>query len=128
MLPKKIVRIINNAGFNYHTNELFLKSKIIKFHDLVQFKTATIMYKAKNKLLPANIQHLFDTKEDLNYNLRGKNKFSAKYARTKTKTMCVSVVGVKILIILIITLQRLSHYKNLKKCIRVTYSIVIIPR
>ena len=96
LLQKKIVRIINNAGFNDHTNEMFLKSKIIKFHDLVQFKTATIMYKAKNKLLPTNIQHLFDTKEHLNYNLRGKNKFSTKYVRTKAKTMCVSVVGVKI--------------------------------
>ena len=96
MLQKKIVRIINNAGFNDHANELFLTNKMIKFHDLVKFKTATIMYKAKNILLPANIQYLFDTKEHLNYNLRGRNKFSSKYARTKTKIMCVSVVGVKI--------------------------------
>ena len=94
LLQKKTVRIINNAGFNDHTNELFLTSKIIKFQDLVKFKTATVMYKAKNKLPPANIQYLFDTKEHLSYDLRGKNKFAIKYARTKT--MCVSVVGVKI--------------------------------
>ena len=81
------------------------------------------MYNAKNKLLPANIQYLFATKEHLSYNLRGKNKFATKYARTKTKIMCVSVVGVKIWR----TLQMLNHYKNFKKCIRVTYSVVIIP-
>ena len=85
------MRIINNAGFNDHANELFLTNKMIKFHDLVKFKTDTIMYKAKNILLPANIQYLFDTKEHLNYNLRGRNKFSSKYARTKTKNnVCIS--------------------------------------
>ena len=128
LLQKKIVRIINSGGFNDHTNELFLMSKIIKFHDLVKFKTATIMYKAKNKFLPANIQHLFDTKEHLNYNLRGKNKFSTKYARTKTKTMCVSVVGVKIWNNIDNNIAEAESLQKFKKCIRVTYSIVIIPR
>ena len=47
LLQKKIIRIINNAGFNDHTNELFLKGKIIKFHDLVKFKTK---YKTTFKL------------------------------------------------------------------------------
>ena len=118
ILRKKVVRLINNAGFNDHTNELFFECKIIKFLDLVKYKTSIVMYKARNKLLPINIQDLFDNKEKLAYNLRGGNKFLTKHARIKTKSMCVSVIGVKIWNSLessIVSAKSLCHFKKLYK-------------
>ena len=118
ILQKKVVRLINKVGFNDHTNELFFECKIIKFLDLVKFKTAVVMYKARNKLLPINIQELFDSKEKLVYNLRGCNKFLIKHARIKTKSMCVSVIGLKIWNSLessIVSAKSLCHFKKLYK-------------
>ena len=74
LLQKKAIRIINNSGFKDHTHELFLKSRVIKFLGLVKLKTAIVMYKAKNKLLPINIQTLFDSNVNVNYSLRNKKK------------------------------------------------------
>ena len=37
----------------------FFKLKVMKFYDLIEYKTAIIMYKAKNEALPENIQKLF---------------------------------------------------------------------
>ena len=53
------------------------------------------MYKAKNKLLPINIQTLFDSNVNVNYSLRNKKTFFTKHARINVKAMCVSMVGVK---------------------------------
>ena len=57
--PYKKSRIINNVGYLENTNSLFLKSHSLKLSDMVQFKTAQIMFKARNQLLPGNIQKLF---------------------------------------------------------------------
>lgn len=71
ILQKKAIRIIHGAGYRDHTNSLFLQSKLIKFKDMVDFHTAQILFKAKNNLLPENIQTLFTGREG-GYNLRGK--------------------------------------------------------
>ncbi len=69
---------------------LFLKSHTLKFNDLVEFKTAQIVYKAKNKLLPGNIQQLFTDRHGC-YNLRGALNMRQQNARTKLKSMCISI-------------------------------------
>ncbi len=51
-IQKRAIRTINNTGYRDHTNPLFIKSHMLKFMDLVKFKTAQIMYKARNNLLP----------------------------------------------------------------------------
>ena len=73
------------------------------------------MYKARNKLLPVNIQDLFESKEKLVYNLRGCNKFLTKHSRIKTKSICVSEIGVKILNSPesnIVSAKSLCHFKK----------------
>lgn len=54
-----INRTINNAGYTDHTNPLFFKSNTLKFMYLVKFKTAQIMFKARNTLLLNHIQGVF---------------------------------------------------------------------
>ena len=92
-LQKRAIRIINNVGYRDHTNILFLRVNALKFRDLVEFKTAQIMYKAKNKLLPGNIQRLFKEREG-GYNLRWDLNMKQHYARTNIKSMCISICGV----------------------------------
>ncbi len=69
MLQKRAIRVIHKIVHRDHTNSLFLISKKLKFIDLVHFQTAQIMYKAKNHLLPGNIQKNFLNGEE-RYNLR----------------------------------------------------------
>ena len=53
------------------------------------------MFKAKNRVLPGNLQKLFVfTSEDENH--RRRFDFKHQVARTTLKQMCISVVGVKI--------------------------------
>lgn len=53
-LQKRAIQIVNNVGYHEHTNILYLKWNTLKFKDLVDFKTAQIIFEAKNKLLPRN--------------------------------------------------------------------------
>lgn len=49
---RRAIRTTNRAGYREHTNPLFIKSYTLKCMDLVKFKTAQIMYEARNDLLP----------------------------------------------------------------------------
>ncbi len=46
-------------------------SHAFKFRDLMEFKTAQTMFKARNDLIPRNIQKVFTDREG-GYNFRGK--------------------------------------------------------
>lgn len=106
ILQKRALRIIHKTGYRDHTNPLFLKSKILKFTDLVHFLTAQIIYKAINNLLPDNILKMF-SKRERGYNLRGELNLKHPRIRTTLKSFCISVCGVKLW-------NRLS--KDMKQC------------
>ena len=95
ILQKRAIRIINKATYREPSNQLFIKVKALKFKDLVDIKTAQIMYKAHQNILPNNIQILFQ-KKDNHYYFRGNCMFSQPPVRTDTKNHCVSVKGVKL--------------------------------
>ena len=59
----RAIRTVNTAGYCEHSNALFLKSHALKFMDLVEFKTAQIMYKEINNLLPSKIKKKFSDRE-----------------------------------------------------------------
>ena len=94
-LQKRAIRIINKAGYYDHTNLLFLHSRIMKFNDLVEYQVAQIMFKARNKLLPGNIQKLFFDREG-GYNLREQLNFKTLAVRMTLKCHCISIGGVKL--------------------------------
>ena len=84
ILQKRAIRVIHKVGYLDNTHPLFLQSKIMKFTDIVKFQTAQVLYKAKNKKLPNNIQKLFNVRQ-LCYNLRGKLNFDRFKIRTTRK-------------------------------------------
>ena len=67
----------------------------LKLDDLVNYKTALIMFKAKNNLLPSNILKLFIEKRG-NLGTRQMGNFQQVFVRTTLKSMSVSVRGVKL--------------------------------
>ena len=87
--------MVHHAGYLDHTNSLFLKSGILKFRDLVNFKTGLILFKACKKWLPGNIQLMFMVREGT-YNLRGNYNFKLPTIHSTLKSICISVCGVKL--------------------------------
>ena len=59
VLQKRAVRVISKSEYRAHTLPLFSKYKLLKFNDIVQFKTLLFMHKAKEGSLPDNIQLFF---------------------------------------------------------------------
>lgn len=77
---------MHNVWYWESTNNLFLNTQVMKFMDLVQYKTTQMMFKTSNNMLPNNIQNLFRNREG-KYDLRGQ-------CNLKIKSMCITVCGV----------------------------------
>ena len=58
VLEKRVVRLCCGARRLDHTNPLFKQLGILKFVDLVKFKTSIIMFKAYHNVLPDSL-HIF---------------------------------------------------------------------
>lgn len=123
ILQKRAIRIIHKVGYQEHTNPLFLKSKLLKITDIVQYQTAQIMFKAKNKLLPGNIQQLFKNREEC-YNLRERCKFKEPRFRTTRKRFCLSVCGVRLLNGFSVELKQCTNMRQFK----MMYKNIILKR
>ena len=66
-------RLIDNSKATSNSDPLFLKYKILKINDLVDFNQAIFMYKYTHKLLPASFENMFkkvgNFERSLNYQL-----------------------------------------------------------
>ena len=123
IIQKRAIRIVHKVGYHDHTNALFLKSNTLKFLDLVEFKTAQIIYKARNKLLPGNVQIIFKDREG-RYELRRVLNLKHLGARTTMKSMCISVSGVKLWNSLP---EDIQHCKNLRQ-FKKQFKLIILEK
>lgn len=94
-LQKRAIRIINGVGYRDSTNQLFIRSRTLKFLDIVYSKTLEIMFRVVNKTIPVCIQKMFKLRQVV-YNLKGWLMFETHKVRTNLKYRCVSVLGVKL--------------------------------
>ena len=69
LLQKKVVRLVCNLNYRYHSNGLFNELGILKLFDMIDLMAAVIVYKAK-QILPRNIQRWFNVDQGLYYNTR----------------------------------------------------------
>ena len=68
----------------------------LKFLDIVKFKGLQIVFKAYHNSLPKNLQAYFTLNRTVtSYDMRSRDKFQIKYARTSLKSKLVSIVGPK---------------------------------
>jgi len=63
VLQNKVMHNFAKASYLDHTHPLFVQYKCLKFLDIVKLKTLIIIYKAKNNMLPINLQFFFITIE-----------------------------------------------------------------
>ena len=95
VLQKRVVRLVCGARRLDHTNPLFKQLGILKFVDLVKFKTSIIMFKAYHNVLPDSLQKMFTPRVQI-YDTRQKCTFTVHRAHTNVKSMCISIYGVKL--------------------------------
>ena len=60
LVQKRVVRLIHGANRLDHTNILFYNSRILKFVDIVEFKTALFMHSAYYNMLPNNFDKMME--------------------------------------------------------------------
>jgi hypothetical protein len=64
-LQKRAIRIINNAGYNYHTDPLFKKCEIFKLSDMYQYQVCLFMDDFIRKKLPHSFDGVFRLNSDI---------------------------------------------------------------
>lgn len=94
-LQKRVIRLIHKVVFLDHTNSLFSKSKILKFYDIVEFQSIQMLYKARHKLLPSQIQRRFHERTGC-YELRDELNFRKQKHSTTLKSFSPTVNGVQL--------------------------------
>ncbi len=52
LLQKRAIRIVNTADYCEPTNKLFIHLQALRFNKVLDFKLASLMYKANNSMLP----------------------------------------------------------------------------
>lgn len=113
MLQKRVIRLIHKVGFLAHTNPLFLKSKIMKFYDIVEFQSVQMLFKARHKLLPSQIQKRFHERTGC-YELRDELNFRTQKHCTTLKSFSLTVKGVQLWNNLEIVIKRSSNINLFK--------------
>ena len=56
---KKAIRALNNAGYNAHTHQLFVKDKILKIDELIHHEQLKVMYQVYTNDLPEPLLQIF---------------------------------------------------------------------
>ena len=93
---KVAIRLVCNLGHRDHTSSSFKSLKVLKFTDIVKFKLQLLMFKAWNDKLPVNIQSLFKVNKENKYPSRKCFDFKVNYCKSKIKSNCISILGVKL--------------------------------
>ena len=90
LFQKRVIRVIDKAGYLDHTSAISEKNKILKLIDIIMLNTCILMYKANRGSLPKHIQSSFVKNKDVHkHNTRRKNDFY--YRQTSTKMRKISV-------------------------------------
>ena len=99
LLQKRALRLITFSGYREHTNPLFIKFEILKFHDLVKYNNALFVFNFHSGKLPevfnnffppVNLQHNYRTR------LASKSSFSLPKARTNYGKFSIRFAGTQI--------------------------------
>jgi hypothetical protein len=59
LMQKRMIRIIEGAKYNEHTNPLFCKTGILKMDDIYKVETLKLVFKYLNNELPTPLRNLF---------------------------------------------------------------------
>ena len=86
ILQEKAVLIVCNVDYQHPAIVLFIELHVLKLHDLIELRTAMIMYNAKNGLLPVNLQTMFHLRLERIHDTRTSRNVRQVFARTTKKS------------------------------------------
>ena len=95
MWQKRVMRLMHNAQRCDHTTPLFYKSHILKFVDLIKFRTILFMFKTHINELSSNFQRLF-VKHTNKHCTRRKNLYTRTCASINRMAMSLIMYGTKL--------------------------------
>lgn len=96
-LQKKIVRIISNVPRLTHTNDLFVRNKILKVQDIYKYNISIFMYKLNHNMLPVIFNDIFTYNNVIHsYGTRQANNLHVPRCRTQFMLNCIRYQGVQI--------------------------------
>ena len=90
-LQKRALRIIDKKPYYYHTRDLFIKYKLLRFPDLVKKQQILILLGFLNETLPRPMLEMFEYHRPAN--TRIVQHFKMPYARTNYKSFSLSVAA-----------------------------------
>ena len=96
ILQKKAVRIVCNVDYQHPSNVLLIELHVLKLHDLIELRTAMIMYSLKANIgcLPVNLQVMFHMRLERIHDIRNRRNVRQVFARTTKKANCITVHGI----------------------------------
>ena len=75
-----------NVDYLHPSNVLFIELQVLKLHDLIELRTAMIMYKTKTGCLPVNLQTMFHMSFEMIHDTRNSKNVRQVFARTTKKS------------------------------------------
>ena len=93
-IAKKAIRIVSNVDYQHPYNVLFIELHVLKWHDLIELRTAMIMYKAKTGCLPVNLQTMLHMSLERIHDTRNSKNVRQVFARTTRKANWITVHGI----------------------------------
>ena len=97
LLQKRVIRIIAKVDKFYPTDELFVRFKILKFHNINNYMIGQVMYKAFWVLLPKPVQNMFIKNAQIHsHNTRQSNDFHFPKPKTNLLKKSIAFKGVHI--------------------------------
>jgi len=99
LLQKRALRLITFSGYREHTNPFFVKFEILKFHDLVKYNNAILVFNFHlgnlpevfdNFFTPVSLQHRYRTR------LASRSTFTLPKARTNYGKFSIRFAGAQV--------------------------------
>ena len=118
-LQKRVVRIIDKSHFNAHSEPIFKKLRILKFHDLNLLQLGQFMFSYQIRTLPPKLASKFTLNSQIHtYYSRNSHAFRLPFCRTNIKQFSVFYQGPKFYNSLDIDIMNSSSTASFKKALK----------
>jgi len=78
LLQKRVIRLINNARYNSHTDPLFRTSHLMKLTDIFEYQAALFVFDFKSNKLPVSFNDIFTFNRNMSHS-RVTRQFNCLY-------------------------------------------------
>ena len=122
ILQKRVVRIIVKTHFYAHTDSIFRKLGILKFHEIHLFRLGLFMYSYQNRTLPLKFDSKFTLQKEIHsYHTRNSHLYRLPLCGTNIKQLSVFYQGPKFYNSLCTEIVNSSFSISFKKALRVFF-------